>query len=112
MYPTPASAGVLRIRQIHETFAEAYAMLVCERVAELGHLASELIDILQAVPEDPNLPYEPRWQLDLKTGISASLMPTEALSHTGPAYELDDVLAVRPTSVAREALMERATQMF
>jgi len=32
--------------RVHEAFAEGYAMLVCERVAELGEMASELIGIL------------------------------------------------------------------
>jgi hypothetical protein len=94
--------------RIHETFAEAYAMLVCERLDELGPIASELIDILQSVSEDPNSPSDPCWQLDLKAGISASMAPDEALSQNGPMYDTDDLLQVRSTSDARSAALKRA----
>ncbi len=94
--------------RVHESFAEAYAMLVCGRVEDLGVIASDLVGILNSVHERPKPPKNPRWTLDPATGRSASLAPPNTIESVGPIPDLDEPLPVRPTAEARDASDEQA----
>jgi hypothetical protein len=94
--------------RVHESFAEAYAMLVCERVDELGAIASELVGILNSVQQPGRPPPSPLWRLDLSGGTSASLAPPSAVETVGPIPGLDEQLPIRPTIEAREPAEDRA----
>jgi hypothetical protein len=94
--------------RVHESFAEAYAMLVCERVDELGMIASELVGILNSVQEPGKPPPSPLWRLDLSGGTSASLGSPNAVQTVGPVPSLDEQLPIRPTTEAREPAEDRA----
>ena len=94
--------------RVHESFAEAYAMLVCGRAEELGLIVSDLVGILSSVHERPGPPKNPRWTLDPSTGRSASLTAPDAIESVGPIPDIDQPLPVRSTAEARRASEEQA----
>jgi hypothetical protein len=90
--------------RVREAFAEAHAMLVCGRVAELGVMASELIGILNAMETTPRSEQGFRWKVDLASGRSATLAAPEDVSSLEPIPDVDDPLPVRPVAVARDVV--------
>jgi hypothetical protein len=88
---------------VHETFAEAYAMLVAGRVGDLGVIASELIGILTEVGDSQEKRDAPTWKMDTVTCRSASLADPATVRMFGPIPDPRQPLPVQPTGHAREA---------
>jgi hypothetical protein len=99
----PAEMPVL----VHETFAEAYAMLVAGRVEELGVIASELIGILTQMGDPQERRDAPTWKMDPASGRSASLVDPGSVLIVGPIPDPRQPLPVQPTGQAREAAAQR-----
>jgi hypothetical protein len=88
---------------VHETFAEAYAMLVAGRVGDLGVIASELIGILTEVGDSQEKRDAPTWKMDPVTCRSASLADPATVRMLGPIPDPRQPLPVQGTRRAREA---------
>jgi hypothetical protein len=88
---------------VHETFAEAYAMLVAGRVEDLGVIASELIGILTEMGDPWEKRDPPSWKMDPVSCRSASLADPATVRMLGPIPDPRQPLPVQPTGRAREA---------
>ncbi len=88
---------------VHETFAEAYAMLVAGRVGDLGVIASELVGILTEVGDPQEQRDAPTWKMDPVSCRSASLADPATVRTLGPIPDPRQPLPVQPTEHAREA---------
>ena len=99
----PAEMPVL----VHETFAEAYAMLVTGRVDELGSIASELIGILTQMEDSQERRDATTWKMDLASGRSASLVDPGSVLIVGPIPDPRQPLPVQPTGQARAAAAQQ-----
>jgi len=88
---------------VHETFAEAYAMLVAGRAGDLGVIASELIGILTEVGDPQEKRDPPTWKMDPVSCRSASLADPATVRMLGPIPDPRQPLQVQPTGHAREA---------
>jgi hypothetical protein len=94
--------------RIHESFAEAYAMLIAGRVEELGMIASDLVGILNAVHEPQEVTKMPSWKMDPTTGRTASLAEPGTVETLGPIPDLEEPLPVAPTRQTRKAVRPQA----